>query len=132
MGEVERQLVDAGAQQALHGRHGDGRHHEQQHDEQHREGEALLLEPAARGTAVDLAEGGVQRAPERGAQPQAGHQGQDAGAGGRAADLVEQRVQRVLGGAGEHLPQVLEDAVLHGMAGEDLPGDEQARAARSG
>ena len=126
MGEVEGQLVGAGAQQALHGGHRHGRHHEQQDDEQHREGEALLLEPPARRTVVDLVEGGVQRAPERGTQPQAGHQRQDAGAGGRAADLVEQRVQRVLSGAGEYLLEILEDAVLHRMAGEDLPGHEQA------
>ena len=52
-------------------------------------------------------------------------QRQHAGAGGRVADLRQQRVQRVLGGAGKHLAQVVEHALLHRRARQDLTRDEQ-------
>ena len=84
----------------------DARRDEHQHHHQHPEAEQLLAHPRAARQVVDAAERRVQRAPEGGADPQRGDQGDDAD---RGRGLLEPRGsvdQRALGRAREDRARV--------------------------
>ena len=103
----------------------DARREEDDDDDQHHQREALLLHPAAALDVVDPAEGGVHRAPERGADPDRADRGDDADRGRAVADPVDDAGQRALLGGGEDALQVAEHARLDVGVLDHLAEDEQ-------
>ena len=97
----------------------------QQDDAEHREGEALLLDPAAALDVVDPAEGGVHRAPEGGADPERAEEGGDPDRGRVVLDPVEDVGQLGLLGVGEEPLQVVEHARLDPLDLQHLAEDEE-------
>ena len=96
------------ASQRLHGRHGHARGDEQQHDHEHPEAEQLLAHPGAARQVVDAAERGVERAPERGADPQRGDERRRSRPSSRtAAARADALDQRALGRGREDRARVV-------------------------
>ncbi len=110
---------------ALHRRHEDAGGDEEQDDDQHREGEALLLDPAAAFDVVDPAEGGVHRSPEGGADPKRAEEGGDPDRRRVVLDPVEDVGQRPLLDVGEEALQIVEDAGLDAADLQHLAEDEE-------
>ena len=110
---------------ALHRRQEDAGGDEEDDDRQHREGEALLLDPAAALDVVDAAEGGVHRAPEGGADPERADEGGDPDRGRVFLDPVEHVGQGVLLDVGEEALQVVEYAGLDPADLQHLAEDEE-------
>ena len=125
VGEAEGQAVGAGDDGALDRRQEDAGGDEEEDDGQHREGEALLLDPAAALDVVDAAEGGVHRAPEGGADPERAEEGGDPDRRRVVLDPVEDVGQRVLLGVGEEPLEVVEDARLDPADLQHLAEDEE-------
>ncbi len=92
---------------------------------EHREGEALLLDPAAAFDVVDAAEGGVHRPPEGGADPERAEEGGDPDRRRVVLDPAEDVDQRLLLHVREEALEVVEHAGLDPVDLQHLAEDEE-------
>ena len=125
LGEAKWEPIGAGDERRLDRRQEDARCDEQQDHAEHREGEALLLDPAAVLDVVDAAEGGVHRPPEGGAYPERAEEGGDPDRRRVFLDPFQDVAQRLLLGVREESLQIVEDPRLDPLDLQNLAEDEE-------
>ena len=118
-------MVRPAHEDALRGGHDDGRRDQEQGDHQHDQREALLGQPFPALHVVDPAEGRVERAPERGAEPDARDEGDHAEARGVLADVEQEPGDRPVRGGREEALEVLDRTGLQAVALEHVAAHEQ-------